>query len=160
QYHFNFARGATGSLADGAGPWDKLPNYNWVQPQTGDAVVMESEPLTENLVMMGTASFDLWINAPVDGADVQVTLSDVRTDGKEVYVQSGWLRSGHRKPGPKATDFWPAQTLMEDAWELLTPGTWTPIRIGTAGFAHAFRTGSKIRVAVDSPGGVRTDWRF
>ena len=160
EYSFNFARGATGSLAEGAGPWDKLPNYNWVQPQTGDAVVMESEVLTANTVMMGTASFDLWINSPVDGADVQVTLSEVRADGQEVYVQSGWLRSGHRKPGPKATAFWPAQTLMEDAWELLTPGTWTPIRIGTAGFAHAFRAGSKIRVAVDTPGGVRTDWRF
>lgn len=160
QYAFDFARGAKGSLANGAGPWDKLPNYDWESPASGAAVVMESAPLTETTVLMGTASFDLWFNAPVDGADVQVSLSEVRTDGKEVYVQSGWLRAGHRKPGPKATEFWPAQTLMEDAWEPLTPGTWAPMRIGTAQFAHAFRAGSKIRVTVDTPGGTRTDWRF
>ncbi len=152
--------GQVGVLAPGGNVWAKLPSYAWQQPSPGAAVIFESEPLLEPLVLLGTASFDLWFNSPVDDADVEVTLSEVRADGKEMYVQSGWLRAGHRKPGPGATPLWPAQTLREEDWSPLTPGEWTQLRIGTAGFAHAMRAGSRVRVAIDTPGGVRADWRF
>ncbi|MEW6433416.1 MAG: CocE/NonD family hydrolase [Myxococcota bacterium] len=152
--------GATGVLAPGGDVWDRLPAYAWKQPAPGSAVVMEGAPLAEDVVLLGTASVDLWLSSPVDDADLEVTLSEVRPDGQEVYVQSGWLRAGHRKPGPAATDFWPAQTLTEAAWSPLRPGEWTRTRVGTAGFAHVLRAGSRVRVSVDTPGGVRADWRF
>jgi predicted acyl esterase len=110
--------------------------------------------------MLGTASVDLWIQSPVDDADLEVTLSEVRADGKEMYIQSGWLRASHRRPGPNATRLWPAQTLRLDAFQPMPINEWTEVRIGTAGFAHAARAGSRIRVSVDTPGGVRADWRF
>ncbi len=152
--------GTIGVLAPRGNVWDRLPDYAWQQPAAGGAVVFESQPLIDDLVLMGTASFDFWLNSPVDDADLEVTLSEVRADGKEMYVQSGWLRAGHRKPGPDATRLWPAQTLQENAWELLPINQWTPVRVGTAGFAHAMRTGSRVRVSIDTPGGVRADWRF
>lgn len=152
--------GQVNVLAPGGNVWAKLPRYAWKQPQAGEAVIFESDALTESFAMFGTASVDLWINSPVDDADVEVTLTEVRPDGQEIYVQSGWLRAGHRKPGPNATTFWPAQTLREDAWSPLVPGEWTQMRIGTAGFAHVVRAGSKLRIAIDTPGGVRADWRF
>jgi hypothetical protein len=34
------------------------------------------------------------------------------------------------------------------------------VRVPGAGDRHAFRTGSKIRVLVDTPGGERAEWRF
>lgn len=154
------AAGATGVLAPRGDIWAKLPDYDWKQPMAGQAVVVESEPLAEDLVMLGTASVDLWIKSPVDDADLEVTLSEVRPDGKEMYIQSGWLRASHRRPGPKATPLWPAQTLQLDAFQPLPIDQWTEVRIGTAGFAHAARAGSRIRVSVDTPGGVRADWRF
>ncbi len=154
------AAGAIGVLAPRGNVWDRLPDYAWEQPAAGGAVVFESEPLVADLMMMGTASFDFWLNSPVDDADLEVTLSEVRADGKEMYVQSGWLRAGHRKPGPSATRLWPAQTLQENAWDPLPLNQWTPVRVGTAGFAHAMRTGSRVRVSIDTPGGVRADWRF
>ncbi len=152
--------GAKGVLAPGGDVWDRLPAYDWAQPAPGGAVVVESAPLTEDLVLLGSASVDLWLNSPVDDADLEVTLSEVRPDGSEVYVQSGWLRAGHRKPGPKATPLWPAQTLEEGAWAPLPPGEWTPVRVGTAGFGHVLRASSRLRVSVDTPGGTRADWRF
>lgn len=152
--------GAVGVLAPGGDIWARIPRYAWQQPASGGAVVFESEPSTADMMMMGTASFDLFLNSPVDDADLEVTLSEVRADGKEMYVQSGWLRASHRKPGPAATRLWPAQTLQENAWEPLPLNQWTPVRVGTAGFAHAMRTGSRIRVSIDTPGGVRADWRF
>lgn len=152
--------GSEGVLAPGGNVWARIPHYAWQQPISGGAVVFESEPLSSDLMMMGTASFDLFLNSPVDDADLQVTLSEVRPDGQEMYVQSGWLRASHRQPGPAATRLWPAQTLQEDAWSPLPVNQWIPVRVGTAGFAHAMRTGSRIRVSVDTPGDVRADWRF
>ena len=152
--------GEEGVLASDGNVWARIPHYNWQQPPTGGAVVLESEPLTADMMLMGTASFDLWLNSPVDDADLEVTISEVRDDGQEMYVQSGWLRASHRKPGPSATPLWPAQTLQENAWSPLPLNEWTSVRVGTAGFAHAMRSGSRIRVSVDTPGGVRADWRF
>jgi predicted acyl esterase len=123
-------------------------------------VVAESAPVAEDTVLLGTASVDLWLNSPVDDADLEVTLSEVRADGQELYVQSGWLRASHRKPGPNATPLWPAQTLQENAWAALPAGEWVPVRVGVAGFGHVLRAGSRVRVSVDTPGGVRADWRF
>ena len=160
QFALNPAAGATGVLAPGGNVWDPLPAYAWRQPAQGGAVVFESEPSAADMMMMGTASVDLFLNSPVEDADLQVTLSEVRADGKEMFIQSGWLRASHRKPGPKATAMWPAQTLREDAWAPLPLNEWVPVRIGTAGFAHAMRAGSRVRVAIDTPGGVRADWRF
>ncbi|MFO0597556.1 MAG: CocE/NonD family hydrolase [Myxococcaceae bacterium] len=160
EFRFDPTAGQTGVLAPDGDVWAKLPHYDWKQPMMGSAVVLESDPLTEDLVMLGTASVDLWLKSPVDDADLEVTLSEVRDDGKEMYIQSGWLRASHRKPGPNATELWPAQTLREDAWAPLPINEWAEVRVGTAGFAHAARKGSKIRLSIDTPGGVRADWRF
>jgi hypothetical protein len=75
-------------------------------------------------------------------------------------VQSGWLRASYRKPGPAATELWPAPTYTQPDWQPLVPGEWTPVRVGFAGFQHVFRAGSRIRVWVNTPGGNRAAWRF
>ncbi len=152
--------GERGVLAPGGDVWDKLPAYDWKQPNPGEAVVFESDPFAADTVMLGTASVDRWVNSPVADADIQVTLSEVRPDGKEYYVQSGWLRASYRQPGPRATALWPAQTLYQADWAPLPVNDWAEVRVGTAGFAHVVRAGSKVRLAVDTPGGTRADWRF
>src|SRR5690606_8329142 len=63
--------------------------YDWQQEPEGSAAVFVSEPLTEDLVMIGHASADLWVRSSADEADLGVTLSEVRPDGDETYVQSG-----------------------------------------------------------------------
>jgi predicted acyl esterase len=151
--------GARGILKEGS-IWSKLPAYDWQQPRPGDAVVFEGEPLTADLTLVGTASVDLWLRSPVDDADLQVTLSEVRPDNKEMYVQSGWLRASHRAPGPEATALWPAQTFEQKNWAPLPIDEWTKVRVPTAGFAHVLRAGSRLRLAIDTPGGTRSEWRF
>lgn len=152
--------GARGILGMGGDVWDKLPRYEWRDAMADHAVVFEGGTFARETVLLGTASVDLWFQAPVDDADLQVTLSEVRSDGKEVYLQSGWLRAGHRQPGPGATELWPAQSYSREAWAPLPLNEWAQVRIGTAGFAHVLRAGSKVRVTVDTPGGTRADWRF
>lgn len=160
KFHHDAQAGGLGILGMNTSVWDKLPRYDWRPESQEHAVVFEGGTFASDTVLLGTASVDVWLQSPVDDADLQVTLTEVRTDGKEMYLQSGWLRASHRKPGPDATELWPAQTFHEDAWSPLPVGVWTQVRIGTAGFAHVLRAGSKVRVTVDTPGGTRADWRF
>ncbi len=152
--------GQRGILAPGGNVWDKLPAYDWRAPDAGKAVAFESAALLAPLVMAGTASADLWLKSTADDADLEVNLTEVRPDGKEMYVQSGWLRASYRATGPDATELWPAPTFLQKDIAPLVPGEWTQVRVGFAGFHHVFRAGSKIRVLVNTPGGSRAEWRF
>lgn len=159
RFEYDDGAGARGILSEGGDIWAKLPRYEW-QTAPGRAVVYEGGAVARDTVLLGTASVDLWLQSPVEDVDLQVTLSEVRSDGKELYLQSGWLRASHRRPGPAATALWPAQTFSREAAAPLPVGQWEQVRIGTAGFAHVLRAGSKVRVTVDTPGGTRADWRF
>ncbi len=152
--------GQRGILAPGGDVWDLLPDYDWKPLTSGDAVAFVSEPLTSDLVMIGTGSVDLWVRANVDDADLEVNLTEVRPDGQEMYVQSGWLRASQEKLAAAATELWPEHTHEKVDVVLLDPGTWTAVRVGIAGFEHVFRTGSRIRLSVDTPGDSRAEWRF
>jgi predicted acyl esterase len=152
--------GERGILAQGGNVWDKLPQYDWRQPAAGKAVVFESPALGADEVMVGTGSVDLWVKANVDDGDLEVNLSEVRPDGQEMYVQSGWLRASYRGLGPDATELFPSPTYQQKDWKPLTPGEWTQVRVAIAGFQHIFRAGSRIRVMVDTPGDSRAEWRF
>jgi uncharacterized protein len=154
------AAGHRGILAPGGNIWDPLPDYDWVPPAAGDAVVLQTAPLTADLVMLGSASVDLWVRSPVNDADLQVSVTEVRPDGQERYVQSGWLRASLRKLASSATDLWPEHTYSQADEALLVPGQWTPARVGIPAFGHVFRAGSSIRVIVDTPGGSRASWTF
>jgi predicted acyl esterase len=100
------------------------------------------------------------VRSPVDDADLEVNLTEIRPDGQEVYVQSGWIRASLRGSGPSATDLDPAPAYTEALAAPLVPGQWTQVRVGTAGIQHAFRAGSRVRVMVDTPGGSRAEWFF
>lgn len=154
------AAGHQGILAPGGNIWDPLPDYAWMEPAPGYHVVMQTAPLTQDLVTLGSASADLWIRSPVDDADLQVTLTEVRPDGEERYVQSGWLRASLRKLDPSATALWPEHTYTQPDQAFLVPGTWTAARVGIPAFGHVFRTGSSIRVSVETPGNSRAQWTF
>ena len=41
------------------------------------------------MTMLGTGSVDLWVRSTATDADLEVVLSEVRPDGKEVLVQTG-----------------------------------------------------------------------
>ncbi|MCA9635992.1 MAG: CocE/NonD family hydrolase, partial [Myxococcales bacterium] len=158
-YVFNPALAKTTSLPSGDVN-KSLPPYQWAHDAPGEAAVFISDPLAEDTVMVGPGSVDLWIRSTATEADLEVNLSEVRPDGKEIYVQSGWLRASHRGLAPESTELRPIHThLAEDAAPLV-PGEWIQARVELFPFAHAFRAGSSIRLAIDTPGGSRPSWTF
>lgn len=140
--------------------WNKIPEYDWRQWEPGQAVVFESAALAEDVVLLGSGSVDLWLKSTADDADLEVNLTEVRPDGQEMYVQSGWLRAAYGGLGADSTELWPNLTLTEDGWAPLVPGEWRQVRVPFAGIQHVFRSGSRLRVSVDTPGDSRAEWRF
>jgi predicted acyl esterase len=140
--------------------WDPQPAYEYTPLLADRAVAFIGRALVEDTVMVGTGSVDLWIRSTATEADLEVNLTDVRPDGKESYVQSGWLRVSQRKLAPVSTELLPVHTNLEADAEDLTPGEWAEVRILLTPFAHVFRAGSRIRISVDTPGASRAEWQF
>jgi predicted acyl esterase len=154
------AAGHRGILAPNGNVWDPLPMYDWKQPPAGFDVVFDTPPLDEDLVMLGSASVDLWVRSQVPDADLEINVIEIRPDGQERYVQTGWLRASLRALASNATELWPEHTYKQADEALLVPGQWTSARIGVPSFGHVFRAGSRIRVTVDTPGDSRAAWTF
>ncbi|MCB0959954.1 MAG: hypothetical protein KDB04_10585, partial [Acidimicrobiales bacterium] len=86
---------------------------------------------------------------------------EVRPDGKEVLVQSGWMRTSVRALDPaRSTELQPLPTMLEADAAPLPAGEFSPVRIEIYPFAHVFRAGSQLRLIVTAPGGDRIAWAF
>ncbi|MEY3680603.1 MAG: hypothetical protein RL547_1216 [Actinomycetota bacterium] len=145
----------------GSGIWRADVAYDWVRNPDGTAAVFTSEPFTDDVVILGPGSADLWITSSAVDTDLEVTISEIRPDGSEVYVQSGWLRASHRALDEAvSTELTPRHThRAEDAAELV-PGEITAVRVDIFPVAHPVRTGSRLRITIDAPGGNRGVWTF
>ncbi len=141
--------------------WTYDVQWQWQQPPEGTAASFISSPLAADTVVVGSGSADLWIRSDAVDTDLEVTISEVRPDGQEVYVQSGWLRASMRVLDESASsELRPVQTYLEDDAAPLPPDEWTAVRVELLPVAHAFRAGSQLRVTIDAPGNSRADWTF
>lgn len=141
--------------------WKAQPRYDWQPLASGKGIGFTTAALASDLVIGGPSSLDLYLRSSALNTDLQVTISEVRPDGKETYIQNGWLRASHRKldsAKSTAVDPWPTH-LAADAANL-PGGVFTLTRVPVYPAAHAFRAGSKIRVTVEAPGGDRPIWKF
>ncbi|MFN8053457.1 MAG: CocE/NonD family hydrolase [Acidimicrobiales bacterium] len=140
--------------------FDVKPEFEWDHDAPGDAAVFVSQPVAADTTVLGGGSADLWIRSSGTNADLGITLSEVRPDGKETYLQSGYLRASMRKPGPNATVFDPDHTGMESDAEPLVPGQWTQARVPILPVGHVLRKGSRLRISIHTPGGDKPRWSW
>jgi putative CocE/NonD family hydrolase len=136
-------------------PADFGGNSAWKNPAVpGSTVVYTTPVLSRDAEFLGSGSADLWISSTAPDTDVQVTLSEVRPDGQETYVENGWLRLSHRRlDATRSTTLLPDHSYTQADTEELTPGKPELARIELQPFNHVFRAGSAIRLSVDAPGG-------
>jgi hypothetical protein len=139
-----------------------LPPYNWEAPRAGAALAYTSDPLPRDLVLTGPASVDLWLRTTAPDTDLEVALTEVRPDGKETYVQSGWLRASHRTTldAAASTPLEPRYTDEQAQVRAMPKGRHALVRVPLFPIAHAFRAGSRLRIIVQAPGGNRPLWAF
>lgn len=149
------------SLPQGANVWAQLPPWNWAPVVGGKSLSFATAPLTNDVVMIGPGSVDLWLRSSAVDTDLQVTLSEIRPDGNETYVQSGWLRASMRALDPTQSSLLePVPSMLAADAANLPRGKFVPVRVGIFPFAHAFRPGSRIRITIEAPGGDKPVWAF
>lgn len=121
----------------------------------------ETEPLAEPVAVMGQGHVDLWLRPGTVDTSVQATLTEVRPDGLEVRVQSGWHRPVHREEDPARSDHLRVDyTFAPEHREPLVPGAWVRFRVPLMPVAHVFRSGSRLRLTVSTPGRDQPFWCF
>jgi hypothetical protein len=128
---------------------------NWWSNPTAPAseVVYTTPRLSQDAEFLGPGSAELWVSSTSPNTDVQVTLSEVRPDGQEMYVENGWLRLTDRALDPRtSTVLRPDHPYTLQAVEPLMPSQPVLARLELLPFDHVFRAGSAIRLSIDSPG--------
>jgi uncharacterized protein len=154
----------SGGLWGNASQWE----WNWTQPQAGSAVSYVSAPLTSNTTAIGAGAVKLWVKSSTPDVDLQATVSEVRPDGNETFVQNGWLRASERTLATSSnnmlkqepTELQPIPTFLASDVEPMPADQFVPVTIPLYFEGHAYRTGSRIRVTISAPNGTQPVWSF
>ena len=144
-----------------ADAWKAQPPYDWAPVAPRKGLGFTTAPLDADAIVAGPSSLDVYLKSSAPDTDLQVTLSEVRPDGAETYVQNGWLRASHRRlDRRRSTALDPRPTHLPQDAAPIPRGRYTIVRVPIFPVAHAFRAGSRIRVTITAPGGDRPRWRF
>jgi len=154
----------TGGLWGNASEWQ----WNWKQNPTGTAVSYVSAPLMANTTVIGSGSVNLWVRSSTPDVDLQATISEVRPDGNETFVQNGWIRASERKLSTDSNNmFKRLGTTLEPIPSFTTAdaspmpaGQFVKVAVPLYYQGHAYRVGSRIRVTIAAPNGTQQIWSF
>ena len=117
---------------DGAmGPRDQRP-----AEQREDVLVFETEPLTEDLCVVGWLKANLFVSSDCLDTDFTVKITDVDESGVSRLLSDGILRMRYRDSMEKT--------------ELMEPGKIYEITVDVAATANTFLKGHRIRVSISS----------
>jgi predicted acyl esterase len=158
------AKTGTGGLWGNASEWE----WNWVQPPAGSAVSFVSAPLASDTTAIGGGAVHLWVKSSTPDVDLQATVSEVRPDGDETFVQDGWLRASERKLATGANNMFkqtptllqPIPTFLPSDVQPMPKNQFVPVVIPLYFEGHAYRAGSRIRVTIAAPNGTQPVWSF
>jgi uncharacterized protein len=152
----------TGDTGSGAGGlWTANPNFQWTQDPDGTAVSYVTDPLAGDTAVIGAGRVDLWVRSSTPNVDLQATVSEVRPDGKETFVQNGWIRTKARALDPaKSTELEPVPSFLLEDFSPMPPDQFVPVTIPLYYQGHMYREGSQIRVRISAPNGDQPIWSF
>jgi predicted acyl esterase len=151
--------GDTGAGENGL--WTASPAYEWSQHPAGTAVSYETRDLARDTIVLGSGFVRVWLRSSRPKTDLQVTISEVRPDGKETFVQGGWLRGDLRKlDAKKSTPLSPVLSLRGRDRAPLPRRRFAKATIPLYYQGHAYREGSRIRVTIAAPNGDQPVWSF
>ena len=134
--------------------WD----LDWSYFDSGYLVSYRSAEFTEDSIVSGPGIIDLWVRSSEPEMQIQATLTEVRPDDTEVLIQSGWIRVGHQ--AQEGANLRLEYTFHADDFTPLEINTWTQTQISIPSFAHPVRTGSRLQIALSSPGRDHGTWQF
>jgi uncharacterized protein len=152
------------------GLWSDAPDWkwDWQQNPSGTAVSFISSPLKANTAVIGPGAVRVWVRSSTADVDLQATVSEVRPDGKETFVQNGWMRGSERKLSTSANNMFkqpstvlaPIPTFKAADARPMPKERFVEVTIPLYYEGHVYRAGSRIRVVIAAPNGTQPVWSF
>lgn len=159
-----------GSNTGGGGLWGNASQWQWKWKHNpaGTAVSYVSPPLTKDTTVIGAGGVYAWVRSSTPDVDLQATISEVRPDGNETFVQNGWIRASERKLATGTDDlFRQRSTLLDPIPSFLASDArpmpkdhFAEVAIPLYYEGHTYRAGSRIRVTISAPNGTQPVWSF
>jgi hypothetical protein len=142
--------------------------WNWAQNPSGTAVSYVSAPLGTTTTVVGAGAVDLWVRSSTPDVDLQATVSEVRSDGNETFVQNGWIRASERTLSTDSDNMFKQRSTLLEPIPTFTEADTSPMPVGQFVKVviplyyegHAYRAGSRIRVTISAPNGTQPVWSF
>ncbi|MGH2882421.1 MAG: CocE/NonD family hydrolase, partial [Solirubrobacteraceae bacterium] len=161
---FPVADTEAGGLWGNASQWQ----WNWRQHPSGTAISYVSAPLQSSTTVVGAGAVHLWVRSSTPDVDLQATVSEVRPDGNETFVQDGWLRANERRLSTttnnilhqKSTLLEPIPSMLTSDVKSMPKGRFVELVIPLYYEGHVYRAGSRIRVTISAPNGTQPVWSF
>jgi putative CocE/NonD family hydrolase len=154
----------SGGLWGNATQW----SWNWQPNPAGTALSYVSGPLATDTTVVGSGSVSLWVRSSTPDVDLQATISEVRPDGNEVFVQNGYLRASERKLSTDSsnmlkrpsTTLEPVPTFTAADASPMPANKFVKVAVPLYYQGHAYRAGSRLRVTIAAPNGTQPIWAF
>lgn len=154
----------------GGGLWSVASDWtwNWKPNPPGTAVSYVSSPLTSDTTVVGSGAVYVWVKSSTPDLDLQATVSEVRPDGKETFVQNGWIRASNRVLSTDSNNLMKQPSTLLDPVPTFTAADNAPlpadsfvkVAIPLYYQGHAYRAGSRLRVTIAAPNGSQPSWSF
>ena len=127
-----------------------------------------SAPLATNTTVVGAGAVHLWVRSSTPDVDLVATISEVRPDGNETFVQNGYLQASERKLSTGTANMFKQKSTLLDPIPSFTAadaaampsGTFVPVVIPLYYEGHVYRAGSRLRVTISAPNGTQPVWSF
>ena len=117
--------------------------------------------LAPHVNVIGAGAVRAWVRSSTPNVDLQATITEVRPDGKETFVQNGWVRANVRKlDAQKSTLLEPVLSLRAADVTPMPPNRFVKVTIPLYYQGHTYRAGSRIRVTITAPNGDQPVWSF
>lgn len=159
----------TGSTG-GGGLWGNASQWkwNWKQNPAGTALSYLTAPLKTDTTVLGAGAVYVWVRSSAPDVDLLATISEVRPDGNESFVQNGYMRASIRKLSTDSSNIFKERSTLLNPIPSFTradsasmpAGRFVRIAIPLYYEGHAYRAGSRIRVTIAAPNGTQPIWAF
>jgi predicted acyl esterase len=154
----------TPTLWGNASSW----KYRWKQYRSGNAVSYVSAPLKHNLTVIGGGAVHVWVRSSTADVDLQATVTEVRPDGNETFVQNGWIRASERKLATGTDDpldqnstlLEPIPSMEASDVQPMPKNRFVKVVVPLYFEGHVYRAGSRVRLVISAPNGTQPVWSF
>jgi predicted acyl esterase len=124
--------------------------------------------VTTDTTVIGGGAVDAWVESSSPDVDLQATVSEIRPDGNETFVQNGWIRASERKLASTADNIFkqpstvlePIPTFLASDVQPMPTGQFAEVVIPLYFEGHVYRAGSRIKVTIAAPNGTQAIWSF